>query len=379
MLNDTQMQDVLLAVLSHSPEAAEQVLASADLTDEERASLGRALLESTPAGAAQALGDLLHLMSADRDLVNECYRAAFYADSASAEMVGNPLFAYFTSRRTGRPIDKWVHYFPVYHQVLAQFRGRQVKVLEIGTYHGGGLDMISHYLGPEAEVVGMYIAMGSERVGAPNTVIVGDQSDPDFLFRMSEAFGPFDIVIDDGGHSMKQQIVSAETLFPLINDGGVYIVEDCHTSYWEAFQDSDQTFLDWVRDRIDDINTVHIEGREFTVWSDHLDSLSVHDSLVVMHKKHRFRPFCEVVGTNEFVLRDRKQATALISLRAIRDETNRGLAEDLTEVREELAASRDETAQLRRELENTQEELTLVRASRSWRVTSGLRKLRGTE
>ena len=115
------------------------------------------------------------------------------------------------------------------------------------------------------------------------------------------------------------------------------------------------------------------------IWDDHLDSLSVHDSLVVMHKKHRFRPFCEVVGTNEFVLRDRKQATALISLRAIRDETNRGLAEDLTEVREELAASRDETAQLRRELENTQEELTLVRASRSWRVTSGLRKLRGTE
>ncbi len=386
MLTDTQLQDLLLAVLSGGPAAVEEVLAGADLTDDDRSRLQRTLEDVPPAEAARGLGDQLHLMDADRDLVNECYRAAFYAGPASADMSDNPLFAFFASRRTGRPLDKWVHYFPVYHEVLAGYRGQPVKVLEIGTYHGGGLDLLSHYLGPQAQVYGMDIQMGSERVGEPHTVIVGDQSDPEWLERMSEAFGPFDIVIDDGGHSMKQQIVSAETLFPLLNDGGVYIVEDCHTSYWEGFQDADQTFLDWVRERIDDINAVHVAGREFSVWSDHLDSIAVHDSLVIMHKKRRFRPFCEVVGTNEFLLRDRTQATALIALRAIRDETNRGLAEELTKVQESLAEVHDELVDARQELAGKQEELAIrqeelaiMRASGSWRMTSGLRKLRGHE
>ena len=41
-------------------------------------------------------------------------------------------------------------------------------------------------------------------------------------------------MIDDGGHTMEQQIVSIETLFPLLADGGVYLVEDTHTSYWDS-------------------------------------------------------------------------------------------------------------------------------------------------
>ena len=379
MLSDTELQDLLIALLSGPGTAAAGILAAADLTDEERPRLLRAVEDVPPAEAARRLGDELHLMAADRDLVNECYRAAFYAGPDSLELTDNPLFAFFASRRTGRALDKWVHYFPVYHRVLAEYRGRPVKVLEIGTYHGGGLDLLSHYLGPQAEVYGMDIRMGSERVGEPHTVIVGDQSDPDWLLRMSEAFGPFDIVIDDGGHSMKQQIVSADTLFPLLNDGGVYIVEDCHTSYWPEFQDAEQTFLDWVRERIDDINAVHVPAREFSVWSDHLDAITVHDSLVVMHKKRRFRPFCEVVGTNEFLLRNRKQDTALISLRAIRDETNRGLAEELENVQESLARARSELADTKQDLAGTQEQVEIMQASRSWRITSGLRKLSGHE
>lgn len=386
MLTETELQDLLLAVLSESSPAAEEVLSGSDLTDEVRTRLHAALAALSPAEAAAALGDELHLMEADRDLVNECYRAAFYAGPASLEMADNPLFAYFVSRRSGRPLDKWVHYFPVYHQVLSRYRGQPVKVFEIGTYHGGGLDLLSHYLGPQAQIYGMDIEMGSERVGEPHTVIVGDQSDPDWLQRMSQAYGPFDIVIDDGGHTMKQQIVSAETLFPLLNDGGVYIAEDCHTSYWERFQDTDQTFLDWVRDRIDDLNAVHIDGRAFTVWSDHLDSIAVHDSVVVLHKKRRFRPFSEMVGTNEFLLRSRLQAGALIAMRTIRDHTNWELTEELAQVKESLAEVRAELAETQQELESSQqavdstrEQLTAIEASRSWRMTSGLRKMRGHE
>jgi 23S rRNA U2552 (ribose-2'-O)-methylase RlmE/FtsJ len=379
MLSETDLQDVLLSVLTGAADPARQTLFAADLTDDERARLLEALDGREPSEVAQALGDALHLMRADRDLVNECYRAAFYAGPASAQMADNPLFAYFVSRRSGRPLDKWVHYFPVYHEVLAPYRGQSVKVLEIGTFHGGGLDLLSHYLGPQAQVFGMDIQMGSERVGEPHTVIVGDQSDPDWLQRMSEAFGPFDIVIDDGGHTMKQQIVSAEILFPLLNDAGIYIAEDCHTSYWEEFQDAEQTFLDWVRDRFDDVNAVHVDGREFSVWSDHLDSITVADSVVVLRKKHRFRPFSEVVGDNEFLLRSRLQASALIALRTIRDRANFDLAQEVSQAQEDLAQTRGELDRTMGQLASVQAQLETMRASRSWRMTSGLRKVRGHE
>ena len=112
--------------------------------------------------------------------------------------------------------------------------------------------MLSHYLGPAAQIVGVDIDE-SARTGAGRHVVeIGDQEDPAFLSSVAERHGPFDIVIDDGGHTMRQQIRSVETLFPLLADGGVYIVEDCHTSYWAPYADPSDpaaTFVAWVKDR----------------------------------------------------------------------------------------------------------------------------------
>ena len=47
--------------------------------------------------------------------------------------------------------------------------------------------------------------------------------------------GPFDIVIDDGGHFMDDIISSFKTLLPHVRAGGTYIVEDLHTSYWAEY------------------------------------------------------------------------------------------------------------------------------------------------
>ena len=47
--------------------------------------------------------------------------------------------------------------------------------------------------------------------------------------------GPYDIVIDDGGHVTGQQIVSLEQLFPAVRDGGFYVIEDTHTSFWPTY------------------------------------------------------------------------------------------------------------------------------------------------
>jgi len=65
---------------------------------------------------------------------------------------------------------------------------------------------------------------------ARTTLFVGSQSDPVALHDVEKLSGPFDVVVDDGGHSMRMQIVSLFTLFPLLVPGGVYIIEDIGSS-----------------------------------------------------------------------------------------------------------------------------------------------------
>lgn len=69
-------------------------------------------------------------------------------------------------------------------------------------------------------------------------VFTGDQADVAFLTQFSTDVtknGLFDVIIDDGGHTMDQQITSLEHLWGIIKPGGLYVVEDLQTSYWEAY------------------------------------------------------------------------------------------------------------------------------------------------
>ena len=62
-------------------------------------------------------------------------------------------------------------------------------------------------------------------------IYIGDQGSPDFLIKISNEIGIIDILIDDGGHQFYQQINSFKYLFKNISDGGIYVIEDTHTSY----------------------------------------------------------------------------------------------------------------------------------------------------
>jgi len=63
----------------------------------------------------------------------------------------------------------------------------------------------------------------------------GSQDDRAFLEGISNEFGPFDIIIDDGSHIPAHVIKSFYTLFPLMADGGLYVIEDVQTSFWPDF------------------------------------------------------------------------------------------------------------------------------------------------
>jgi len=43
------------------------------------------------------------------------------------------------------------------------------------------------------------------------------------------------LIIDDGSHINSHIITTSNFLFPFLNKGGVYVVEDLKTSYWSSF------------------------------------------------------------------------------------------------------------------------------------------------
>jgi hypothetical protein len=101
----------------------------------------------------------------------------------------NPLRAFFDSRKTGRGIWKWLHYFDIYHNHFGKFVGGRVNVLEIGVYSGGSLEMWKHYFGPECHIYGVDIEESCKCYENDYTeIFVGDQEDRDFwkTFRYSD-------------------------------------------------------------------------------------------------------------------------------------------------------------------------------------------------
>jgi hypothetical protein len=146
----------------------------------------------------------------------------------------NPLYRRFLDGRADQPrIDKWHHYFDVYHANFAPFRGRPITMLEIGVQRGGSLRMWQEYLGLEARIHGMDIDPACAAHALPGgKVFIGDQADPAVLRGVLAEIGPPDIVIDDGGHTMKQMITSFQVLYHAMRAPGVYLVEDTHTALW---------------------------------------------------------------------------------------------------------------------------------------------------
>lgn len=68
------------------------------------------------------------------------------------------------------------------------------------------------------------------------TIFTGDQADVGFLERVvAETGGGFDVVVDDGGHTMAQQRTSLEGLWRAVRPGGLYVVEDLQTSYMAGY------------------------------------------------------------------------------------------------------------------------------------------------
>jgi len=100
------------------------------------------------------------------------------------------------------------------------------NVLEIGIHNGGSLLFLHDYF-PSANVIGVDIIDKSQYNNDRISTIICNQEKRDDLIKID---GEYDLIIDDGGHTMKQQQTTFGVLFRKIKSGGIFVIEDLHTS-----------------------------------------------------------------------------------------------------------------------------------------------------
>jgi predicted O-methyltransferase YrrM len=121
-------------------------------------------------------------------------------------------------------------YLSFYARYFEPMREREVKILEIGVLNGASLQTWREYF-PNGTIIGVDINPAAvKHVDNRISIEIADQSSEKDLKRVA-SLGPFDLVLDDGSHFWRHQILTFQILAPAVRPGGFYVLEDLDTSY----------------------------------------------------------------------------------------------------------------------------------------------------
>ena len=176
-------------------------------------------------------------------------------------------------------------YFPAYEELLGKFKGRNVILVEIGVLNGGSLFMWRNFLGENARIIGIDLNPDAKKWEEHGFEIhIGNQSDPKFWEAFFEKVRIIDVLIDDGGHTNRQQIVTVVKCLPHISDKGMLIIEDTHTSYMKTFGNpSRYSFINFSKHIIDSVHSrSSVLNKEASKLSKKIESITFYESLVAI-------------------------------------------------------------------------------------------------
>lgn len=240
-----------------------------------------------------------------------------YPEKRMLEALGPELSAATTIRASDAPpvdgpvaeafnqssdVHKVRHYLPIYESALPA--DRPIRMLEIGVFHGGSLQMWRNYLHSESVIVGIDIDPETKKFDNPEQQIhvrIGGQQDAAFLQSVIDEFGPFDVILDDGSHVPSHMVASFRHLFSEgLIPGGIYLVEDILTNYWTVYRDQPMSFIDFSKWLIDAMHAHYLamtdepnirEGHpdrlqevEVPLAAAILEKVEFYDSIAVFHR-----------------------------------------------------------------------------------------------
>ena len=338
----------------------------------------------------------------------------------------------------GKVSDKWSIYLNEYDRILSSYKDKEINFLEIGVQNGGSLEIWSKYFDSAQKIIGCDInpKCGELVYEDPRIeVIVGDACNSETKKQILNHAAQFDVIIEDGSHTSSDIIKTFALYFQNLKYDGVFIFEDLHCSYWQAFEGGlydPYSSMNFFKALSDVINYQHwgvekdrnefLAGFEekYGINFDGLDeihSIEFFNSVCVIKKKKsdanqigkRFISGCneDVVDghlrpdfpldmpepiqvDNAWSNLDRSPAEQWLSInqniekyqqkledttQQLEDTTQQ--LEDTTQQLDETTQQLDETTQqlerANREIENTRFALNLVVTSKSWKLTQPLR------
>ena len=150
------------------------------------------------------------------------------------------------------------NYFNIYDDLFEKYRNRKITFVEIGIFSGGSLFMWRDYFGKKARIIGIDLNPDSKRFEKYGfEIFIGDQSKKSFWKKFFKKIGKVDVVLDDGGHTNYQQVITTNECIPMIKDNGKMVVEDVHTSFIKKkfYNPSKYSFINYSKKIVEDINS----------------------------------------------------------------------------------------------------------------------------
>jgi hypothetical protein len=197
-----------------------------------------------------------------------------------------------------------MHYFEIYDRHFERFRNKKVHFLEIGVSHGGSLQMWKNYFGEKSRIYGVDIDPRCKNLEEDQIeIFIGDQASREFWRKFKEEVPKLDIVLDDGGHEMIQQINSFEEMFNHISANGVYMAEDLCTSYWDEYGGGYKkpgSFIEYSKDLVDYLNAWYSRDESalgVSEFSRQAYSINYYSNAVVIEKRSIEKPYHKKTGS----------------------------------------------------------------------------------
>ena len=177
-------------------------------------------------------------------------------------------------------------YFQVYEELFSKYVGKKITFVEVGVLQGGSLFMWREYLGKDARIIGIDLHPNAKELEKHGfEIYIGSQSDKNFWKNFYSKVGKVDVLLDDGGHVNDQQIITLSESLHNMNDDGIILTEDVHTSYFKKFGNpSKYSFINYSKYLVDVINSRFPETKikKNNDFRNKMYSISFYESIVAI-------------------------------------------------------------------------------------------------
>lgn len=120
-------------------------------------------------------------------------------------------------------------YCDYYTDAFSIYRDKPISLLEIGVQHGGSINVWDEYFFNAKLIVGLDVRQLPKLTVNDRVKLIQANA---YKEETANSLGQFDIIIDDGPHTLASQLAAIRLYLPKVTNGGLFIIEDVQNPSW---------------------------------------------------------------------------------------------------------------------------------------------------